>query len=1409
MANSTKKRGQTVTVFLLLGIVLIAMVGFVLFLRGGMEDTGVEDAADLGLSTTSFKAHAHQCLKQEVLNAVDKYGVSDGQGPYIGAYVRRNLPKCIEWDFYEEQGFAITAGNPEVQVEIAPDTLLVDVKYPLEGEDERGAFSFEELYYYLPRGISGQLRFDGADKTKAEVSVSSSDGDAELIIPEGTVVKDAEGNPVEKVKLRVLERDFNGLANPLVVGMVAYEITPHVTFSNPVTLKMTYREQDIPSGVEESALRLAQFERKFNMWFSVPTTVNTAKNTLTAQFTHFSAVAPVARCSDGEADRIEFPVSMLSTDSGGNFVFLQDCGDDTECAEVTWKPRDEPALFEYPEGFSGDPLGGLGEIKLIPVKDLENEGQFLTPEKAYNQVVLSLCTVNDWDLDDVVDSITEDKIEKTVEECNGFSLQEDCVSEGEKEDTVDACKLAITSFVESNEPYADLLAAYQAEEGTGDAIRDHERTPETAEVGEEIMSWCTCTITAENADTAGSVGELTFSTDCEPVVATPPTYGYSPVEGGSISDPWDLPGGFGVLRFRFAGTGGGCVALDGGGKPHIELAVESPSDGENAVSWKVNPYTGSSEDPNFLKLTPADSGTAKVAEAWTNWDSYKGDPEAGDYELYSGGTFYNEIYIRVDNLDDDGCVNAIVTDFAIYGVGIVYDVPAGAYEHCTVTVQDRVNYLCGCDGNCNTRQGLVEGEDDWGADSQLNILASWRGEWNPTAGSVVNGQTRLCDLDPNDLRLQELKSKGWTPYGGYCVNGQPVNMTPVVVGGQCESTGVSACDYSAEPHKTMECRESSDNKTWEAAAECGEGQVCRIMGDGATCVGERDMSCTVSSPGQTVYTPIDDTCYVCDTSSDNPLEGELKVTSPARDPYATPPCNDPEIRLCDSDMLQCAPQDSTSCEGLVGNWSVYEDGDATGECENDPSVGDVCCQRTVEGVGVCPSGGYSQTTAIGATLRRLLNECRGWGVGYSCVGDAESTQTSIYCGQDTAENWFRCYKICTGTTCGADGCTERAPACRDITSCTDYNTATPTDFPPVTDKSSLCMADPCTISGGCTLVGGSCVPIGTECSPDIPRPGLPPGTPAQKYWMETRRECYECARLRGDYQWRETTVDKCTCAGGVTIGQTAWSAAEGCRRCDGVDQWTPVNVNHYNCPDKLCVTRPSGYIVVPEQAVCLGDTGERVYQYAECHVDTQGEPQITSRVCGMGCTAGEKKTPDQFATECACPERGRCNTCFPVGLIWMYGREGEYKLTGSGNCYVCHGRAGRNWDLSSGCTCRDVDIEGEFDIAIGQFNWDEVEKECRRCIADTSDPQTTPAHWTTSGVTTSQCGTSAKCLTHPSVSVPVGGIWFNEWLCIAGAPNSRVQKCLGNGEWGEETLCDWGCQEGQTTPLASCDPANH
>jgi hypothetical protein len=117
---------------------------------------------------------------------------------------------------------------------------------------------------------------------------------ATLTIPAGTIVKDAEGNP--------LSTSITTLYTPTTAerigAITAYEFGPSgTTFVPPIDLVIAYNPADIPAGFSESDLVIRMWDG--TAWIDLVTTVDTVAHRATAKVSHFTvfvlfAAPPIA-----------------------------------------------------------------------------------------------------------------------------------------------------------------------------------------------------------------------------------------------------------------------------------------------------------------------------------------------------------------------------------------------------------------------------------------------------------------------------------------------------------------------------------------------------------------------------------------------------------------------------------------------------------------------------------------------------------------------------------------------------------------------------------------------------------------------------------------------------------------------------------------------------------------------------------------------------------------------------------------------------------------------------------------------------------------------------------------------------------------------------------------------------------
>jgi len=107
-----------------------------------------------------------------------------------------------------------------------------------------------------------------------------------LTIPEGTIVKDAEGNPLS-TSITML---YTPATAERIGAIAAYDFGPSgTTFSPPIDLVVAYDPADIPAGYSESDLVIKMYDG--TAWIDLPTTVDTVAHTATAKVSHFTIFA--------------------------------------------------------------------------------------------------------------------------------------------------------------------------------------------------------------------------------------------------------------------------------------------------------------------------------------------------------------------------------------------------------------------------------------------------------------------------------------------------------------------------------------------------------------------------------------------------------------------------------------------------------------------------------------------------------------------------------------------------------------------------------------------------------------------------------------------------------------------------------------------------------------------------------------------------------------------------------------------------------------------------------------------------------------------------------------------------------------------------------------------------------------
>jgi hypothetical protein len=145
---------------------------------------------------------------------------------------------------------------------------------------------------------------DADGRATVVITLTSTDGLVIINIPSGTQAFDAQGNPLFNIRIVALSTP------PPPPGYVmvgrAYDCLPDgATFQPAMALTFSYYESHIPTGASEEDLVLAYWDGE--QWVNLPTTVDAAANTATADVAHFTPFALLIEAPAGGAPPEEAP----------------------------------------------------------------------------------------------------------------------------------------------------------------------------------------------------------------------------------------------------------------------------------------------------------------------------------------------------------------------------------------------------------------------------------------------------------------------------------------------------------------------------------------------------------------------------------------------------------------------------------------------------------------------------------------------------------------------------------------------------------------------------------------------------------------------------------------------------------------------------------------------------------------------------------------------------------------------------------------------------------------------------------------------------------------------------------------------------------------------------------------------
>ena len=338
MGPTLPKKGQSLTLFLVLGIVMLVAFGMVFYLKGTLNKTAVVPAEQLSLSIakTSLENQVDLCIQQKVREAIDYYGALQDAEAEVKAYVEREVPRCIDLAFYEEQGISIEQEEFTASVLISPNAVVVDALYPLVLFDDTGSSELDKFGFSITKVVSKKLKTNAQGILLEEVTIVTDDGEVQLYLPEGTKVIGPGGRLVDEITIELKDKTEGGFSNSLLPGEVLYDIGPDgTTFSPPVTLIIGY-ELDQLHG-QEMALSIVYFDESIQFWRSLDSVVDPINQYVSAKIYHLTDYGISEGCT------YPAPAKMDS-----KIIYLESCyrpcglgaATDPEDWDGCWKTRD-------------------------------------------------------------------------------------------------------------------------------------------------------------------------------------------------------------------------------------------------------------------------------------------------------------------------------------------------------------------------------------------------------------------------------------------------------------------------------------------------------------------------------------------------------------------------------------------------------------------------------------------------------------------------------------------------------------------------------------------------------------------------------------------------------------------------------------------------------------------------------------------------------------------------------------------------------------------------------------------------------------------------------------------------------------------------------------------------------------
>jgi hypothetical protein len=300
------KRGQ-IAFYLVIVVVMLSAFGYGFYYLLQSNDSAqgavISEKMSLDAQTNLVKTNIQDCLEKRAIEGLDYYGLNDNSEELIPLYIDSTLNSCVDYSYFKSHGLNIEYGNPESYVEITEDAILISTNYSVTIRKEDASSSLETFGYSLKRQNEAGLSVEGIATN--EIRLLTEDHGAEFAIPAGTRAVDAAGNPLTRITVKVQDKNFDGLANSVVIGSQTYRGLPDgARFDPAIEISFAVNYADVPRYVNPKDLKCGFYDPAADIWrtYLTPAVVDNPDDktyTVKCLVDHFSTIA-VLQCGSPE-----------------------------------------------------------------------------------------------------------------------------------------------------------------------------------------------------------------------------------------------------------------------------------------------------------------------------------------------------------------------------------------------------------------------------------------------------------------------------------------------------------------------------------------------------------------------------------------------------------------------------------------------------------------------------------------------------------------------------------------------------------------------------------------------------------------------------------------------------------------------------------------------------------------------------------------------------------------------------------------------------------------------------------------------------------------------------------------------------------------------------------------------------